>query len=240
MNIKIDFEGFDKFRRKVGKINADRRKIMSGALNSAAFAARKNIVKAIAESFDRPVPWISKSPFVIMAKPELLVATLTLEHTYNKNIVTPGKVLKAQIKGGGRSAKRFEKLLRNAGYLPAGWVTAAGSGVTLDQYGNVPPSQIVQILSYLKAFPEQGYRANRSDRSDRSKPKKRYFVARFGGHLQPGIYQRIDREIKPILIFVRASYQRRLHFYDIVSKSTKETIASKFNQEVADVFSEKI
>lgn len=68
------------------------------------------------------------------------------------------------VYGGERKLKSFERSLQRVGLLPSGMAAVPGNAAKLDAYGNMSRGQIVQILSYFKAFGEQGYRANISDK----------------------------------------------------------------------------
>jgi hypothetical protein len=86
----------------------------------------------------------------------------------------------------------------------------------------------VQLLSYFKAFPEMGYKANMTDkrratlaRGNAKKGKQGvvYFVGRPGGKQFPlGIWARYTfahgSAVKPILIFVESvTYEKRFEFH---------------------------
>ena len=115
----------------------------------------------------------------------------------------------------------------------------------MDNYGNMSAGQINQIISWFKAFGEQGYSANMSDKRKASlgRDKKKsgakgfaYFVLRRAhGKLLPGVYQRIDfgmgSAIKPVMIFVRSTgYRRRLDFYGIAQRFVDRNLQAEFNK----------
>jgi hypothetical protein len=137
-----------------------------------------------------------------------------------------------------RIFKRFEKWLREAGYLPPGRFAVPGEGARRDRYGKMNRGQIVQILSALKAFPETGYAANVTARSRaRNRKPRDYFVVRFKeGKLIPGVWEKAgERKIRPVLIFVSgATYRKRLRFFEIGRKSFEENSRPIFQQALAD------
>lgn len=135
----------------------------SKALNETAYAARADMTAGM-QVFDRPTPFIQKSIWVgKTAKPESLEAWVYPRDPGGK-AVDPANVLRAEVFGGERKAKRSELAFRRVGILlpgyamvPSKWLLASPKA---DQYGNVKGSFLVQLLSYFQAFGEQGYRAN--------------------------------------------------------------------------------
>lgn len=215
------------------------------ALNDTGHQARRVLGKKLREEFDRTTPFIYKSPKFVPATPDKLsIAVLPTIDARNlpgkggKVGVDPQHVLQAQALGGGRADKRSEVALRRAGILPAGMQTS----IPTDPYpgsddgrGNIKGSFMAQLISYLQASGEQGYRANMKakakakieDRTTYSHIKTRkelkairgraYFVSRGitgGSPLHPGIWAKSGThgvEVKPVLMFVRrASYEKRI------------------------------
>ena len=128
-----------------------------------------------------------------------------------------------------------EVILRRAGILPSGMQTAIpktpypGSD---DGRGNLRGPFLVQLISYLQAFGEQGYRANMTDKRRarlrnqqgigsiaakkvyKTTLGRRYFVS-YGRvrsqHLPPGIWAASgthDVDVKPVVMFVRSGTYR--------------------------------
>ncbi|MEG0051949.1 MAG: hypothetical protein RR715_01665 [Comamonas sp.] len=108
--------------------------------------------------FDRPTNYMLLSPWVQRATEERLYALVTTKDARGGGI-DPQKILNAQVWGGRRNDKRSEVALKRAGILPAGYQTAIpdvpfpGSD---DGHGNLRGGFLVQVLSYLQAFGEQG------------------------------------------------------------------------------------
>lgn len=207
-------------------------------LNNIAFEARKALQGEIRSVFDRPTPYIVNSPFVTRATPEHLESTVSLRYPGGKG-VEPESVLRAEVTGGPRRMKRFEKALSRAGLLPHGYFAVPGSKAPLDAHGNIKGSFIVQLLSYLQAFAEQGYRANMTDKRRAALAKVgksergfkiiggvQYFVTHGrlrgehrGAGLAPGIWARSGLHgmtLEPIIMFVRQpAYTARLSIEDV-------------------------
>lgn len=186
--------------------------------------------------FDRPTPYTMRSLFVKPATRSRLEATVGFKDFAGKGIPAT-KFLQPQVAGGARPMKRFESALRLAGVLPFGYLAVPGAAADLDAYGNMSRGQIVQILSYFRAFSEAGYRANMTDkrrsslaRGGRSRYGVVYFVVRPGTGLRsdlfPGVWKReihgFGSRIRPVLRFVsRANYSPIFNF-DYVAEKTVE------------------
>lgn len=139
------------------------------AINDTAYQVKRAYVDEISAVFDRPTDYIKKSVWIKQATPDRLVASIDPSYFGGKG-VEPVKVLKAQAVGGRRRDKRSEVALRSAGILPNGYqVVIPGEEWggpfpgSEDAHGNIKGSFMVQLLSYLQAFGEQGYRANMTD-----------------------------------------------------------------------------
>lgn len=224
------------------------------ALNDTGYQARRVLIKELKQVFDRPTPFIYNSPKFIPATPDRLsIAVLPTVDARNlpskggKVGVDPQHVLQAQAFGGRRADKRSEIVLRRAGILPPGMQTAIpqepypGSD---DGKGNIRGPFMAQLISYLQASGEQGYRQNMKakakakieDRTTFSHIKTRkelktirgrvYFVSKGiagGSSLPPGIWAKSGThgvEVKPVLMFVRrATYVQRIDLDRVVEKA---------------------
>lgn len=147
--------------------------------------------------------------------------------------------------GGPRDWKKMEAAFTKAGLLPAGqrMIPASNSwAMPLDANGNVPRGLVVQLISYFKAFGEQGYLANMTDERKGKLAKAGvsasgykvingvvYFVsfgAGRGKHLPAGIWAKRGTHgsnVAPVFLFVRGvSYQRK---FDI--EKTAKTVIDK-------------
>lgn len=216
-------------------------------LNKAAYEASQAIKKEIGSVFDRPTSWVMGGVRYTKATRGRLLARVHFDQWGNKQGVTVGKVLAAQISGGTRRLKRHEKALSRVGVLPNGMAVVPGSAASIDAYGNMSSGQIVQVLSWFKAFGEQGYSANMRDGGRRlGRDNKRtgargfaYFVLKARrGKLAPGIYKRYQTgfgsAVKPIMSFVRMpSYRRRLDFHGVGLRAANAVIDRELTAAVA-------
>ena len=247
MRIDLKFDGIDSVRATLAKLTGQQAAAAyAAALNDTAFQVQRTMRKEIASVFDRPTPYVINSVYVKKATAERM--SVTIEPTYyGGKGIDPQKILQAQEFGGTRRDKRSESALRRAGILPAGHQTVIprnpypGSD---DGRGNIRGPFLVQILSYVQAFGEQGYRANATDRRKRSIHKgtantagRRYFVSygrlRSGrtSHLAAGIWaasgtQSVD--VRPVLLFVRnAVYRSRLSMQAVADKAGLDDYLSR-------------
>lgn len=136
------------------------------AINDTVYQVKRAYVDEISAVFDRPTDYIKKSVWIKQATPDRLVASIDPSYFGGKG-VEPVKVLKAQAVGGRRRDKRSEVALRSAGILPTGYQAVIPSDPfpgSEDAHGNIKGSFMVQLLSYLQAFGEQGYRSNMTDK----------------------------------------------------------------------------
>ncbi len=173
-NLKAVMAGLDDVARRQVPFATSR------AINETAKIIAKDGNKLVASVFERPLPRTASAVKVFQgATKERLSAVVNVYDgqrgfapddpralSAGKGSVFPNRYLSAQIEGGRRANKRFENALIKAGVMPQGMqaVFAKRSGY-LDQYGNLSGARINQILSWFKAFPEVGFRANMTDRS---------------------------------------------------------------------------
>ena len=236
MKISVKIDGISALQAKLRGLAESKIKVAAvAALNDAAYVGAQATKKTMAQVFDRPTPWVKGGVRYVKARRAKLESSIDFDQWGNKTNVTVGKVLAAEISGGQRKYKRHEIALQRAGILPPGMFIVPGPGAERDAYGNMPSSQIVQIVSWFRAFGEQGYKANSTDktRARLGKDKKNgtrgfaYFVLRQKtGKLPAGIYQRFafaaGSAVKLVMLFVKSpNYKRRLDFYGIAEKAAR-------------------
>jgi hypothetical protein len=162
----------------------------------------------------------------------------------------PAAVLGHLFDGGQqRKGKGFEGLLVSRGIMPKGMYAVPGQGIKLDQYGNIPKPLLIQILSYLQAFDERGFKANVTADS-RGRFEKRvgkksfgggtvqFFVAKKGdkNKLHPGIWARValaqGTSLKPMIMFVNETdgYKKYFDLDSIVKEVVDRDLRFEFNK----------
>jgi len=222
------------------------------ALNKTAKDVRAALVHEISDSFDRPTPYTLDAIYIKSATEVDLQADIGIKDFSGKGTAASA-YLAPQIEGGGRNNKRFERALQAVGALPPGYSIVPGAGAKMDQYGNIDRGLIVQLLSYFRAFPEMGYRANMTDkrRASLAKGNKRkgiqgvvYFVGRPGSAastLPLGIWARYPfakgSAVKPILVFVSdVQYEKRFDFFYAGQKAAESAAPVRFVESFTSVF----
>lgn len=240
ITVSVKAEGLDTLVKQFAAPEKQVRFASMVALNRAAFTAADATKGEMRKVFERPTPWVIGGVQYMKATKDRLVAQVDF-NAWKNTAVAVEKVLDAEIKGGNRRGKRFERALQAAGVLPAGMMIVPGSAAQLDSYGNMSPGQISQVLAWFKAFGATGHKANLTakGKSRLAKDKKSgrgfaYFaLQRQRGSLLPGIYQRFQlghgSAIKPVMIFIRPPrYAKRLDFYGVGEKIARAEFDKEF------------
>lgn len=239
MKINLQLTGMDKVQKQLDRLSGPQaREAYAKAVNDTAFQVRRKMQAEMASVFDRPTPYILRSIQFKSATPDKLY-TEVLPTYYGGKGVDPQKILDAQAGGGSRRDKRSESALRRVGLLPQGYQTvipAVPFQGSQDSFGNIKGSFLVQLISYFRAFGEQGYKANITEKRKRAiqagtkqMAGRRYFVS-FGklrgnrsSHLAPGIWAAMGTggvDVRPVLMFVKAgNYKVRLDLDAIAAKA---------------------
>lgn len=225
---------------------------MALALSSTGQDVKKAQETEIGRIFDRPTPFTRRAIRMWPATRDKLKSVVWLRDDKEGGL-RPSNYLTPNIDGGGRKLKRSERLLTDAGILPAGWRTVPAQGARFDSYGNISSGQIVQILSYLKTFRADSKRSNMTDakrdrmaggRAGRSYGRAYLVVSPNGSartrHLTPGVYEQIrtgfGTAIRPVLIFVsRARYRGRWRFDEIGDKVISDRYTMRVDQALTRV-----
>jgi hypothetical protein len=181
--------------------------------------------------FDRPTPWALGGLRYQKPTSKRAQVRIWLEEFGGKGNAA-AQFLAAEIEGGERKHKRFERALIAKGLMKAGAYAVPGNQAPLDQYGNVPGPFIVRMLSDLQAFGEQGYRANRRGKRRGAKKTNYFFVPPRGSNLKPGVYWHMPGGMIGVaFIFVsRTAYTKRFDFYGI-GKRAHDRVAARFMTE---------
>ena len=215
MTLTVKTTGIDQALFAARVLGKEAPMAVAKALTRIATQSKKAQVNKMMQVFDRPVPFVLNSLYVQMATPAVLEAKVWLRIFPGKGTQAE-KFLGPQIFGGQRTHKRFEKALIAKGIMDANDYAIPAEGANFDAYGNMRPSQIVQILSYLGAFAEIGYVANRKAKSKR-KINYQYLYARKQYYtMKPGIYKMQGKKLIRVMIFVsRPNYKSIFPFHQI-------------------------
>lgn len=254
--VKLDVSSFKALTDKIKNLKKQIPAAAAIALNETGKEIVVALCDQMSKDFDRPTPYTLNSLFSTKATAQNLSVTILPREFAGKG--TPAKnYLKPEIYGGDRHVKRFEKALRAQGILPKDMYAYPGKGATLDAYGNMSPSQIVQILSYFQAFGQQGYRANmqaagyrRLARGGKSGFGFRYFAIhkKEAGRLPPGIWKSISARagrgvasgvgnvVVPILIFgKKPTYRRRYRWHEVAQAKASQVWPVNFQKAMANL-----
>lgn len=215
------------------------------AANNTAFAVREEWKRLMPRVFDRPTPLTQNAIVYRKATKQKPYAEVLIRDEAS-NGTPPARYLFAQVEGGQRLMKPFEKLLAAKGILPAGMNAVPGKGAPLDAFGNLAGGQLNKVLSQLGT--RRDALQNQTDISAlrrRKREKKRgdrsgdfFAVNKRRGRLLPGIYQRISSGfgsgLRSILIFVRrAAYKPRYRIFDIAQRMYARRFQFEFERELA-------
>jgi hypothetical protein len=227
----------------------------STALTRTARAlATKELPDEMRRVFSGPTRWTLNSLRVLPATKDTLSARVWVKDDAPNNGTRPEDYLLPEVEGGPRKEKRFERSLRYAGILPAGWRAMPGQGAALDADGNFKRGEMQRILTATRSAFDPAQRKTTSARSRRNAKNAPYFaVTSFtqrivGGvnkveksRLTPGIYRREGRGIKPVLIFTAKQpvYRQRLDFTGVSERFTRAQFPIEFSRAAAEIASRR-
>lgn len=183
MNINVN--GLKDVQRMLDAVPRQAIRAVEIALDATGKQIKQDVKQEMQRVFDRPTPFTLNS------------LKLTPTHNHNMTVTVwfkePDRMgqhyLVPQVDGGPRNTKGFERGIDLGELVPA-------MGAKINQYGNVSPGQLRQILSVLgKAETSAGYMANITSRSRRRNTRERDYVVidrRQRGNLPMGVYQRFQ------------------------------------------------
>jgi len=204
--MKIDFEikGLKETIKNLERMGSETPFVMAKSLTNMAQKIKKDVQDEMKKVFDRPTPYTLNSIYVKPATKSNLVAEV--------NINDRAKYLTPQVKGGERPLKRSER------YLGKWW--SPGAGAKLNQYGNIKPGTITQILSVLGRHPDKFSNTTVRSRKRNKKLPTLFMIRGTSKNLPPGVWQKQGTSVKPVLAFIKQpSYHIRLHFLTIARYS---------------------
>lgn len=227
ISIKDDF---DQLVRWAGGVSADQVPFAAAlTLTRTGQDVKAEIDGLLPQVFDAPTQYTQSGFRLYPATKRNLRALVTFREDARH-------FLNAQVSGGQRSMKALERALVAAKAMPPGMLAVPGQGARLDRHGNVDRGQIVQVLSQLRITMTAGYTRNMS-RDPRSAIRAqqraggRFFVAKPGGRLHAGVYQRelLGRNITPVFLFVRsAHYKVRLPVDEVARRVIDARLHTNF------------
>jgi hypothetical protein len=181
LELKLELPGLDRSIRGLELLtDLQFRYAVADAMTTAAKAGQAKIKADMSRYIDRPTPFTVNSTYVSFANPNKLRAEVGFKQFATKG--TPaGKYLSAMSRGGDRSPKRSEGVLRRAGAIGSSQYIVPMRDWQGDQYGNVPRGTMTMMLSQIKAFsgPLSYMNASNSARSRRKRESAgQFFLSR--------------------------------------------------------------
>jgi hypothetical protein len=203
ISVVIDTKGLE---RKLTRLERQQLPFArSLAANQAAFETMNTLRTAASLIVDNPTPFTVAGIRYRRGNKESPAAEIYLSGDAAKG-TAPAKYLTI-ARGGRRGQRRSERLLARSGLIEPneGWVPAAG--LKLNRFGNPSPAKIIQALSGIKAFGEQGFSGNLTARSrarGRARGRAEFFFSR-GDRLARGIWERYGpgrKQVRPLLLII--------------------------------------
>lgn len=214
------------------------------ACNATAFGVQQAWKEAAPRMFHNPVQTTINAARYTKATKSRPYADVYLKDEAT-NGTPPAKYLLTEVQGGVRRKTGMEVLLQAKGVMPAGMFAVPGKGATLDAHGNLPKSQINQVLSQMGARndPLQNETQTSRDRRRKRAAKKGlrggefFAIDRKKGSLLPGIYQRfttgLGSGIRSWVIFVKgATYRSRYDIFGMAQRTWDKLMPFHFQREL--------
>lgn len=198
------------------------------ALNDTAKSAVVLLQQKQSAVFDRPNSYTQKGYRVGRANYSKLSASV-FALPRQDNYLAP------EVSGGTRKVKAYERAMRQAGILPAGFYTVPAKSLRLDAHGNIPRALLVQILRQTAASGGTYANARLGDTKKAQRGARRhgvFFVMPEGNRqkLPAGIYRWQGRQSWMVIAFVRAPiYRPRLPLRDIGLQAVNQTFQDAFS-----------
>jgi len=211
------------------------------AVNATAFETREEWKRRIPRVFDRPTSLTLNAVLYTKATPQKLSADVFIrDEAFKGN--PPARYLQAQVAGGSRSMKSFERRLQAAGQLPAGMFAVPGRGLKLDSFGNVPKGVVTAVLSALRSqndpYQNVTETSTKRRRAARRKRGGEYFSLKSQrGKLRAGVYERIKTgfgvAVRSVFIYVnKVNYSPRYDIFGMAERIYGRLFPFNFEREL--------
>lgn len=212
---------------------------VSQAANKVAYEVRERWKRQAPRVFDRPTPLTVNAAMYRKATKAQPYAEIFIRDEAFKG-TPPAKYLLAEVEGGQRRRKGFERLLQSRGILSPTQFAVMGRGAQANQFGNVPAGQITKILSQLGAqrdrYLNQTAVSKKRRRGKKNNRDGEYFVlTKRRGVLRPGVYERIGRGsgVRSIFVFTTtAAYRPRYDIFGMAEDTWKKLMPFYLKREL--------
>lgn len=256
--LKISMPGVNPYRQALLEFSSNRfAAAMATAMTRTVVQLRKDGQQELPSVFDRPTPYTVRQLRYVPATAQKPAAAVGFDIAAINDVAggllayrqlgdgeTPASAyMSPNIKGQERGLKGLEVALRAIGALPTGWLVMPGQGATVDAYGNVARSQVVQVLAQIRSQKAAADSTGKSTRagslstSALQRAGGRYFVIPPGKKVQPGIYQRefLGANVTPVFIFVhRAQYRKRYAFFELMRKRSDDILPQQADRAIEE------
>lgn len=202
MNFKTQIKNLTEFQGGLRELS--KRQIpyaLASALNSTAYGAMVAERKEIADSFDRPTPFVQRGVLYEKASALKLAAFTRIAGERDKFNVN--RILAPHVYGGGRGVKASERRLLRTGAMLNGQFMVPGPGAPRDRYGNISGGQMQRILGFARQYAEGGYNV--------TKQRQDHYVVP-----GVGVFKRMGKgRSVPVLLFTHKApqYEQRFEFH---------------------------
>lgn len=239
--IKIGVDPEDMLGRQLSELERTQLPFAaSQAANKVAYEIREQWKVQAGRVFDRPTPLTTNAALYRKATKDKPYAEIYIRDEAFKG-TPPAKYLLAEVEGGQRRRKGFERLLQSKGLLSPSQFAVMGRGARPNQYGNVPAGQVTKILSQLGAQRDKYQNQTETSakrRRTRAPTGGEYFViTKRRGRLRPGIYERISTgwgsAVRSIFLFTdSAAYQQRYDIFGMAEDTWKRLMPFYLKREL--------
>jgi hypothetical protein len=244
MSYGIKLDGIDQWRGVLEGFSDRRiRAVQATALTRTARDIEGEWLGDIFAAIDRPTGATARAVSVKQATARDMVAEVFIkDRPVRADAPAPVDWLAPQEEGGQRYLKKFERALIAQGSMPAGHKVVPGPFATLDGYGNISRSQIVQVITQLGAAFSPGYQrvisSTLGKRLATAKRHGREYVAinkRQRGGLALGIYQRDGRALLPVFMFVSVvTYRKTLDLQQTARSLGPTRVVSQIERAIGE------
>lgn len=214
---------------------------MSVGINRTANTMMKHVHRSMTRVFDRPTKYTLRSLRMEKSTKRKLEAIVWFK---DKSVSGKGNAaadyLMPQVHGGERKQKRFEKQIGRAIGNTSQMYAIPGKDAKLNRYGSQSQGQMIQVLSALKTFDEQGFDANITEGSrKRNKRRASFFMtgeSYMGGRsiLARGGGKRSKLKSVMYLANRPPRYRKRLPFFEIGDKVMTKHGKANFEKALAE------
>jgi len=221
------------------------------ALTKSAKLAQADVVASLPRVFDRPTRYTLNATRIETATARDLTARVAVKDQASGGAVAAESFLKPAVFGGRRNEKGIEKSLRLKGVLPRGASILPGSGIKLDQYGNVSRVQYRKIQADIFAQAGFALHKDRKRANETAKFRRKESLSRRGKNdvfvgvprhhtkdLPAGIWLRDGRNLRALLVFEyqQLDYHRILDFHKIAETVVKNNFQRLFIDAATSIY----